>query len=136
MKRNSVLTPPNQKRSKSRKKHRFSALLERDQRLAMAPRHAEVINQGTHHDREFIFIVKIYSAIGGPGSELMTLSCVDKESSSEAEIRFDERFPISIHFRKDADENRVLYAKNQIESRGGFHALSEIFRSIFPNFGI
>ena len=135
MRRNSVLIPSG-KESKNQKKHAFSALLENDHRVGGAPRHLEVVHQLKTPSRDLIFMAKIYMVLDTPGSELLTLSCVDSKNGSEVEMRFDEKFPVSIHFRKNSDEQRVAYVRTHIELAGGFEKILEAFRSKFPKFGI
>lgn len=78
-----------------------------------------------------MFLVKVYAVLDTPGSELMTVSCIDP-NGWECEMRFDEQYAISIGFRRQTDGERVEYAKEHIMRAGGFERLRESFRAIFP----
>ncbi|MBI3543808.1 MAG: hypothetical protein HY075_11095 [Deltaproteobacteria bacterium] len=138
MRRNSVVLPPKKDSAKAQKKHQFSTVLSADPRVKSAPRHLEVIHQTTAESGEVLFLVKVYGPLApdAPGSELMTLSCVTKTQGVECEMRFDERFPVSIRFRAQTDTERAVYARDQIERSGGFTKLAELFRSSFPKLGV
>ncbi len=137
MRRNSVLVPPKKESNKkSDKKHVFSDLLATDTRVKAAPRHLEVVHQQNVGKGEVLFMIKIYAVVDTPGGELMTISCVDSNQGVEVEMRFDEKFPISIQFKKQDDVQRTLAAKEQIVRSGGFDKLLQTFLSNFPKFGI
>lgn len=140
MRRNNsgLLLPPDKSGSKSQKKHAFSKVLGQDTRIKSAPRRLEVVHQGVVADKELVFAVKVYSALETPGSELMTVSCIDSSGKKplEVEMRFDEKFATSIKFKKQTDDERIAYAKEQIDRRGGFEKLFELFRGEFPKFGV
>lgn len=133
MRRNSVIVPPKKKSDKTKKTHKLSRLLAADRRAESAPRHVEVVDkvEGSH-----VYCVKVYGSLDTPGSELLTVSRLGVKDSCELEMRFDERFAISIRFRKQSDEERVAYAKEQIVKAGGFEALIELFRGVFPELKI
>src|SRR5690349_12610645 len=86
-------------KGKNQKKHVFSEALRSDPRIASVPRRIEVV----HQVEKALFFVKIYANLEIPGSELMTVSCVDPSQKTEVEMRFDERYPISIQFRTQTD---------------------------------
>ena len=137
MRRNSVLVPPKKdSNKKSDKKHVFSDLLASDPRVKDAPRHVEVVHQEKVGKGEVLFMIKIYGVLGTPGSELMTISCVDSTAGAEVEMRFDEKFPVSIRFKQQEDIQRTETAKEQIVRSGGFDKLLQTFLSNFPKFGV
>ena len=129
MRRNSLVLPPGKKQQKAEKRHKLSQLLSADRRVLSAPRHVEVVEQP---EQKLVFCVKIYVGLDAPGSELMTVSCMSVKQQLEVEMRFDEKFAVSIRFKKQNDEERVAYARQQIERGGGYGALANAFRAAFP----
>lgn len=127
MTRKSSLIPP--KKSGERKKHVRSAFLERDPRVSAAPRTVTVLHSSP------VCMVKIYGILDSPGSELMTVSVVHDKTGMEYEIGYDEKFPISMRFKKQSDEERVAFAKEQIVRACGFEKLATLFNTIFGKFG-
>jgi len=136
MRRNSMLTTPKNGHKNSDKRHVFSQILTGDPRLQTGPRAVENIHTLGEPSEGTVFLVKIYSGLDTPGTELMTVSCVNASTGLEAEIRFDEKFPISIRFRNQSDSERVNYAREQIGRAGGFDWLLNAFRSCFPKISI
>jgi hypothetical protein len=132
-KKSSLLVPPKMKSSKTVKLHRFSPLLQHDPRAATPPRLVRAISGGKNAKNGVVWFAKVYSALGAVGAELLTLSCVFEGKKEEFEIRFDERFAVSIHFKTQSDEERTSYAKDQIERQGGFERLTDLFSSVFGN---
>jgi hypothetical protein len=136
MRHNSMLNPATAKKKageKAERQHVFSELLKGDTRLRVPARAIETVHTLKREDGpELVFLVKIYGALETPGSELMTISCVNAESGLETELRCDEKFPVSIRFREQTDPERVAYVKEQVERAGGFKTLLSAFRTKFP----
>lgn len=126
MRRNKTKIPPKTP-NETHNHHCFSPVLKCDHRVDIAPRHVGTV----HKSASAIYIVKIYALLETPGSELMTISRINPKTQEECEFRFDERFAVSLRFRKQTDEERVAYAKEQIERVGGFKELDTVFASIF-----
>lgn len=138
MHHHSVTAPKKKNAKASQSKHFLSDLLKNDSRIELAARHVEVIAQfKTKKDgQEYIVMVKVYEGLGTPGSELLTLSCARTPGGPEAEFRFDEKFPVSIKFRSQSDEERAAYVAEQVKRHGGWDKLFEIVCSVFPEFSV
>jgi hypothetical protein len=128
MRRQSTVSPKAETKSQ---KHIFSFLLEADPRKMALPRHVAPVPNTAN---KWAVRIKIYAPLDAPGSELLTVSCVSPRSGVEYEMRFDERYPVSIRFRKEDDEQKVVHAVRQIGMVGGIKALFEIFEKTFPGF--
>lgn len=121
---------------KSKHKHLRSKPLAADARLSVPPRFVEVVHQQPlAQGTEVVFLIKIYATSDISGSELMTLACVDSSKKVEVEMRYDEKYPMPIRFKKQSDQDRLASVCEQIKRVGGFEGLLAEFRSRFPEFG-
>lgn len=135
-----VVPPPARPKARDgnlEKRHVFSRSLQEDRRAAAPPRLVESVQVLRTGDEERMFFVKVYDGgLGAAGSELVTLSCVNTGTGVEAELRFDEKFPIAIRRREQSDAQRVEHVVDQVRRAGGFEELLKTFRSVFPKIEI
>lgn len=117
----------NKNQTSAKHEHRFSSALQADARVKAPPRFVGIVQEG----EGVVYMAKIYATLDTPGSELMTISCVRKNELTEHEMRFDERYPISLTFRKQSDEERVATAKDLIQRTGGLVRLRDMFAELF-----